>query len=553
MHCVDHLARSPGASLADFFSRTVCRAKDRVMSCPPDQPFILSVREFTGRRLRKAHERFRAHRRRFARSFSCESLEQRVVLSDWGGGNSLAAALAHVGVVTGPVEVGSPSAEARHDGSSGNSQLQTDLKALQTELQGLAAKSGLTVADLAALDADSQAIAQAGFRFDRTSLQKLVSELATAVAGNSSTTQAQNDFTALFSGSSVASTTITSAFNHLVKAIQDSGVTAADLTTVAADQAAVQTDLKSASGSGEDGFGGGWIGDVDAEGFGGSLAAALAHVGVVSSPSEFGGALEGPWNASAPQTSQLVLDTQPLQIEGPWSTGASQASPLGKDIQALQTELQSLAAKSGLTVADESRLASDSQAIAQAGFRINPQNLEKVTSELATAVAAGSSTSQAQTDFAALFSGSSVAQTTITTAFNDMVEAIHDSGVTSTDLTTVANDQAAIQNDLTSLCNGKPGTGGTSNSGGGSNSSGSGSTTGSGGTTGSGTTNPPLPTGSGNTASGSGSGGETTHSGATKNSKGASHHAAGHHKTVVHASVKAHAAKALDRPAHARG
>jgi hypothetical protein len=518
------------------------------MSFPSDQPLIRSLRGFAGQPLRAAYERFRLRRRRVARSLSCESLEQRVVLSDWGGGgNSLAAALAHVGVVTGPVEVAGSAGEGRHDhGSSSTSQLETDIKALQTELQGLAAKSGLTVGDLASLDTDSQAIAQAGFRFDRTSLQKVVSELATAVAGNGSTTQAQNDFTALFSGSSVAPATITSAFDHLVKAIQDSGITTTDLTNVAADQAAVQADLKSASGRWDDGVVVGWLGDVEAGAFGGSLAAALAHVGVVTSPREFSSPFEGPWTASASQTLELGTDFPSLQLGGPWSTSASQTSQLGKDIQALQTELQGLAAKSGLTVADESSLATDSQAIAQAGFRINSQNLEKVTTELATAVAAGNSASQAQSDFAALFSGSSVAQTTITTAFNDMIKAIQDSGVTSTDLNNVANDQAAIQKALASFCNGGSGDGGTSNSGGASTGSGSGSTTGSG------TTNPPLPTGSGNTTNGGGSAGETTKSGASKNHDGASHHATGHHKTLVHSSVKGHAAKANARPGHAR-
>jgi hypothetical protein len=64
-------------------------------------------------------------------------------------------------------------------------------------------------------------------------------------------------FTALFSNSSVSTATINSAFNDLVKAIQDSTITTGDLTTVAADQAAIQADLKnlfpgkgSGSGSG---------------------------------------------------------------------------------------------------------------------------------------------------------------------------------------------------------------------------------------------------------------------------------------------------------------
>ena len=89
------------------------------------------------------------------------------------------------------------------------SKLQTDVKALETELQSLAAKSGLSIADLENLVSDGQAFNQAGFYFNFQSLDKVVSELATAVAAGSSTgqAQAQTDFTALFSNSSVSSAT----------------------------------------------------------------------------------------------------------------------------------------------------------------------------------------------------------------------------------------------------------------------------------------------------------------------------------------------------------
>jgi hypothetical protein len=124
------------------------------------------------------------------------------------------------------------------------SQLQADEQKLQMELQSLAAKSGLTIADLQNLVGDSQTISQAGFSFDSSSLNKSISELATAVAGGTSTSQAQADFTALFNGSSVLTTTISTTFSDLTKAIQDSKVLPADLTAVAADQAAIQADLK---------------------------------------------------------------------------------------------------------------------------------------------------------------------------------------------------------------------------------------------------------------------------------------------------------------------
>jgi hypothetical protein len=145
------------------------------------------------------------------------------------------------------------------------SQLQADEQKLQLELQSLAAKSGLSISDLQHLVSDSQAINQAGFFFDFQSLTRTISVLATAVAGGTSTTQAQADFTALFNGSKVSTTTINNTFSDLTKAIQDSKVLPADLTAVAADQAAIQADIKnlypgkgdgSGSGSGGTGTGG---------------------------------------------------------------------------------------------------------------------------------------------------------------------------------------------------------------------------------------------------------------------------------------------------------
>ena len=161
-------------------------------------------------------------------------------------------------------------------------------------------------------------------------------------------------------------------------------------------------------------------------------------------------------------------------------------SQLRADVQKLQTELQSLAAKSGLTIADLENLANDSQAINQAGFFFNVQSLDKAVSELATAVAGGTSTAQAQTDFTALFSGSSVSTTTISTAFSDLTKAVQHSKVLPGDLTAVAADQAAIQADWKNLFPGKSGGTGTGTGTTGTGTTGTG--TGSGGTTGTGST-----------------------------------------------------------------
>ena len=105
-------------------------------------------------------------------------------------------------------------------------------------------------------------------------------------------------------------------------------------------------------------------------------------------------------------------------------------------------------------MSDLTNLVTDSQTIAGAGLRLDPQSLDKVVNELVTAVAAGTDTTQAKTDFNALFSGSNVAQTSIDKTFNDLVQTIQDSKITAADLTTLAADQTAIQTDRTNLHNG---------------------------------------------------------------------------------------------------
>ncbi len=162
----------------------------------------------------------------------------------WSG--DLFGSLNYVGVVTGPVVAPPATSAPSSSGSWGAKfqQLQTDVSALQTELQSLASKSGLTVAELQSLEEDSQSISQAGVHIMPSALNKVISELATAVAGNMSTSQAESDWNALFTGSSPSTTVITGIFNDLVKAIGSSSVTTTDLTTVANDEAAIQTDLK---------------------------------------------------------------------------------------------------------------------------------------------------------------------------------------------------------------------------------------------------------------------------------------------------------------------
>jgi hypothetical protein len=342
-----------------------------------------------------------------------------------------------------------------HQRNDTPSQLQTDIKTLETELQALAAKSGLTIADLESLATDSQSIALAGFHFNGQTLNPVISELAMAVAGNALTTQANTEFTNLFSGSSVSSTVISTTFNDLVKAIGDSGVTTTDLTTVVNDEAAIKTDLSNLPG---------WShrqesdGVLDLEtGLSGGLSMetatfALPDIAVAASaiPISLGGAssLLGSLSYVGVVTNPVITSQTPSPSSG---TSTSAFAQLKTEIQTLRTELQTLATKSGLTIADIESLTTDARSIAQARFHFNSQKLNTVISELATAIASQMSTSHAQTDFTNLFTGSNVSSTVISTTFSDLSKAITDSKVTSTDLTTVASDEAAIQTDLQNL------------------------------------------------------------------------------------------------------
>jgi hypothetical protein len=434
------------------------------------------------------------------------------VLTFFPVNTSLLSSLSYVGVVTSPVITATvpilpllpaTSAPISSTGFVGASltwtKLRSDLQTLRLELQSLAEKSGVTVADLQSVAADSQAISLAGFHFGVKSLNSVISELATAVAGGTSTSQAQTDFSTLFANSNVSTATIATTFNDLVQTIHDSAVTTTDLANVAADEAAIQADLAKLPIPWLPGPEP-WMDQVGAAPDGLSVAniivSAPSHlptpaIMVVEPPivveppmiiSRFGStSLLGALSSVGVVTSPVLIEPRPL-VPSPLTPTSVGGAQLQADLLKLQTELQSLAAKSGLTIADIQNLAIDSQSINQAGFRFDYQSLKQVISELATAVAGGTSTSQAQSDFTALFSGSTVLATTINTAFSDLTKAIQDSNVLPGDLTTVATDQAAIRADLKNLNQASGGSPGSGSAGTGTDGSTSGGTTGTGST-----------------------------------------------------------------------
>jgi hypothetical protein len=156
----------------------------------------------------------------------------------------------------------------------------------------------------------------------------------------------------------------------------------------------------------------------------------------------------------------LGVITTPVTV--PPTTVPTSSNPLvaqlQKDQQALQTELASLSAKSGVTVADLTKLASDSQPLATAVSAIGTSDLKKALSDLAAANAVNPMTTvtaaSAQSEFTGLFPSDTTTQAAATNVYTDLVQIVKDSGVTGADLSTVATDQAAIQTDLNNLHNG---------------------------------------------------------------------------------------------------
>ncbi len=168
-----------------------------------------------------------------------------------GSGRLLTSILNTIGVMSSPINT----APTNPPASSNTlvAQLQTDEEALQTELQGLASKSGVTASDLTQLNTDSQALAAGLNGVSTVSLQKALSDLAAAAKGSTtiSPAAASSEFAGLFPAADQAAAT--TVYNDLVKIVNDSGVTSPDLTTVASDQAAIQTDLNNLRGGSSNG------------------------------------------------------------------------------------------------------------------------------------------------------------------------------------------------------------------------------------------------------------------------------------------------------------
>ena len=123
---------------------------------------------------------------------------------------------------------------------------------------------------------------------------------------------------------------------------------------------------------------------------------------------------------------------------------------LTTDENTLDVEFATLAEKSGLTVADLNRLGSDDVGITQLQWNdvgVNWNAAQTAIGQLVIAAAAGTSTSQAQTDFRDSFSANAPAAL-LTQTINDVIQAVQDSHVTPADLSAVASDEAAVYADM---------------------------------------------------------------------------------------------------------
>jgi hypothetical protein len=181
---------------------------------------------------------------------------QGFMLSGGGGGGGIGG-IGSLGGLIGQALSG-PAPQAPTQGTSGTTtaptQLQTDMKKLQTDLQAINDKSQVTPALIAAVRNDTQKIqSEATTAPDQTKLSTLESDVQ-ALNGQLPTdaqkTQLESDFTAVVQSEGVSdSTLISQTISDIEAVVAATNVTSADMATIAADRKAIQTDLDTATGT----------------------------------------------------------------------------------------------------------------------------------------------------------------------------------------------------------------------------------------------------------------------------------------------------------------
>ena len=381
---------------------------------------------------RKSSRRGQPRRRRRPLAGVCETLEPRLALSatpsffptTYLPGGQFAAVLTGIGIMTDSVQVTTAPA------GTYSPQVGTAWDAIGNEFASLAGKSGVTIADLSNLAADLTAIDPGWSAINYQGIWPVVDELATAVTAGTSTAQAEADWNTVFAPSGAAQPVINRFFADFVQTIQDSHITSADLATLASDEMAFIQDVDTQPGdstTNQQQFTGEGLYD---QGYGYMVTTSQLGGGIASNLSNFG----------------VLTDYSPVGLQqlGGLQLGA------GSDQNTLAVEFNALAEKSGLTVADLNRLSSDDQAVSQLpwnGVGVDSDAEQTAIGQLVIAVATGTSTSQAQTDFRDSFAANAPAAL-LTQTLNDVMEAVDDSHVTPADLSTVASDEAAVYADM---------------------------------------------------------------------------------------------------------
>jgi hypothetical protein len=226
------------------------------------------------------HRRLRAPRTRGPRrvELSCDSLEERVTPSHFGGAEHLAAAVhvhqqvalhshssektstlpttapvSTVSTLLPPSILGNTSssstvawAHGGHGRHTTNSALQTALQTLKKDVQTIELASGTTVGELTAIRVAFQALSSDGLApTSYSALQSFENSLVTtnATTPGSLTNNAAllKQFEALYTSSPTTqqTTDLTTAYNALSAAVTSAGVTHSDITTINTDWSAV--------------------------------------------------------------------------------------------------------------------------------------------------------------------------------------------------------------------------------------------------------------------------------------------------------------------------
>jgi hypothetical protein len=358
--------------------------------------------------------------------------------------------------------------------SATDTQLQTDLTKLQTDQQAIQDKSQVTPAELAAVRTDLQALQKdVTSKPDATAVTTLdddIKALNGQLPSATQTAQLTTDFTAVLTSEGVTDQTlITQTISDIQAVATSSNVTADDLTTIAADQAAIQADqlgnapigstitadgtqlLGALSGGQTGGAGVGAIGGLD-----GGIAIGQAI------PVGFGGMLHSGFiGMGQPATTTSTSSSTGSSTSPTTSTTPSQ---LQTDLTKLQTDQQAIQDKSQVTPAELAAVRTDLQALQKAATKTPDATAETTFANdikaLNGLLPAATQSAQLTTDFTALLTTEGITdQTLISQAISDIQAVATSSNVTADDLTTLAADQAAIKAD--SLSNSPAGSTGT--------------------------------------------------------------------------------------------